>query len=160
MSLPGPLSFSVALFLAYGAVYVLIGTLTPLLHNRGLRPQILIITARADTELFGTPPADLLRDDPVLARLRSILLNMVGGLLTGAGCMVLALAWFGLRSGQAWALGALGLAGAVVLPFWRLALWPYVRAGVRLQLFDLPPFMWIPAALLGPALVLGWIGLR
>jgi len=31
--------------------------------------------------------------------------------------------------------------------------------GVNLTLFDVPPFMWVPAALLLPAVVLGWIGL-
>jgi len=47
-----------------------------------------------------------------------------------------------------------------VLIFWLAALRPYFRPGVNLTFGDVPPFMWVPAALLLPAVILGWIGLR
>jgi hypothetical protein len=65
-----------------------------------------------------------------------------------------------LRAGERWALVALTLAGVAVLPFWMLIFRPYVAAGAPLALGDVPPFMWVPAALLIPAAVLGWIGVR
>lgn len=154
-----PLGISVVLFLLYGLVYILIGVLTPLLLNRGIGPTILIVSPRTDSIVFGRSPAELLRDDPALFQLRTILLRIIGGLLFAAGCFHLALTWFGLRQGQPWALAALTVGGLAVLPYWYLALRPYFQPGVNLTLGDTPPFMWVPAALLLPAVVLGWIGL-
>lgn len=154
-----PLGISVALFLLNGILYILIGALTPLLLNKGVGPIMLIVSPRTDSIVFGRAPAEILRDDPALFQLRTILLRIIGGLLFTAGCFHLALTWFGLRQGQAWALVALAVGGFAVLPFWYLALRPYFREGVNLTLFDAPPFMWVPAALLIPAVVLGWIGL-
>ena len=148
------------LFLLYGVVYILIGGLTPFLLNAEIDQQILIISNRTDSIVFGRAPSELRRVDPALARLRTILLTIVGGLLFAAGCFHLALTWFGLRQGQTWALVALTLGGVAVLPFWILALRPYFQQGVNLTLADMPPFMWLPAALLLPAVVSGWIGLR
>jgi hypothetical protein len=77
-----------------------------------------------------------------------------------AGILVVAMAVFALRDGERWALVSLALAGVAVLPFWVLVFRPYVAAGAALSLADLPPFMWVPAALLVPASLLGWIGTR
>jgi hypothetical protein len=54
---------------------------------------------------------------------------------------------------------ALALAGVAVFPFWWLVFRPFGEAGIRVGL-DWPPFMLVPTVLLGPALVLGWVGLR
>jgi hypothetical protein len=154
-----PLGLSTILFALYGLVYVVIGALTPLLHDRGMGPTMLFISPRADTELFGAAPIELLRD-PVLSRLRSLLITALGGMLVAAGILVLATTLFALREGERWAVVALALAGVAVLPFWLLVFRPYLAADVPLALGDLPPFMWVPAALLVPAAVLGWIGTR
>jgi hypothetical protein len=154
-----PLGVSTILFVLYGLVYLIIGALTPLLHDRGIGPTMLFISPRADTALFGAAPSALL-GDPVLSRLRSLLLIALGGMLVAAGILVLATALFALREGERWAVVALTLAGVAVLPFWVLIFRPYVAAGAPLALGDLPPFMWVPAALLIPASVLGWIGTR
>ena len=154
-----PLGISVMLFLVYGLVYIVIGALTPVMQNRGIGSQILIISTRTDGLVFGQPPVDLLRDDPALASLRTILLNIIGGLLFAAGCFHLTITWFGLRQGQAWALIALAIGGLTVLPFYFVALRPYFQPGINLALSDMPPFMWIPAVLLLPAVALGWLGL-
>src|SRR5215213_1904024 len=106
-----PLGISVTLFLLYGITYILIGVLTPLMLNRGIGPQILIVSNRTDAIVFGRAVEDLLRNDLALFQLRTILLTVVGGLLVTAGCFHLALTWFGLRQGQAWALAALAVGG-------------------------------------------------
>ncbi len=153
-----PLGASVALFLVQGVLWLLIGVATPFLLDAGAGgPAILIVSERTDTAVFGSPPRDLLANDRRIATLRGILLRIVGGLLFAASALVIAVAWFGLRGGQSWALITLVLVGAAVLPFWWVALRPY--AGVPITLADLPPFMWVPAALLVPASVLGWLGL-
>ena len=156
-----PLGIAVALFLVWGAIYVIIGVLTPLLMNRGIvSPQILIFSASADTVLLGATPDELWRTNPPLVTVRTILVQIFAGLLLTTGMLVLAVAWYGLRAGRPWALGALALTGLVVLPYWWLAYLPYARAGAQVGLGDVPPFMWIPAALLIPAVILGWLGLR
>jgi hypothetical protein len=156
-----PLGLAVALFLLSGLLYVLIGTLAPpLLRNTDpARTQILIISNRTDTQLFGRSPAELTSSDPVVAQLRAILLDIMSGLLCVAGLFQLAITWFGLRQGQVWALVVLAIGGLVALPFWFLALRPYLQEGIPLTLGDIPPFMWVPAVLLLPAIVLGWFGL-
>jgi hypothetical protein len=154
-----PLGLSTILFVVYGLIYLVIGALTPLLHDRGIGPTMLFISPRADTALFGAAPISLL-SDPVLSKLRSLLLIALGGMLVAAGILVIATALFGLREGERWAVVALALAGIAVLPFWVLVFRPYIAAGAPLALGDLPPFMWVPAALLVPASILGWIGTR
>ena len=154
------LGASVILFLLYGLVYLLIGALTPIMLNSETGRQMLIISPRTDSIVFGRSPSELLRDDPALFQLRTILLIIIGGLLFTAGCFHIALTWFGLRQGHLWALATLAFGGLAVLPFWFLALQPYFRQGVNLSLADMPPFMWVPAVLLLPAIVLGWLGLR
>jgi hypothetical protein len=156
-----PLGIAVALFLLYGLVYVLIGALTPLLKSTdpgGV--TIIIISNRTDSQLFGQSPSELVRSDPAVGQLRAILLDIIGGLLFIAGLFHMAITWFGLRQGQTWALVVLAVGGIIALPFWFLALRPYLQASIALTLGDIPPFMWVPAALLIPATVLGWLGLR
>lgn len=158
-----PLGISVALFLAAGGFLVLIGVLTPFFvsDSATARPLSALFTSRRpDAELFGGDPGALALADPVLTRLRYILLMVVAGLLVVAGVSQVGLAWFALRMGQAWALAVLTTASVVALPYWFLAIRPYVSAGVALSLSEAPPFMWLPALLLIPAALLGWIGTR
>lgn len=155
-----PLGASVILFLLYGGLYVMIGILTPLLVNPQGIANMLIISGRTDAIVFGREPSALLTEDAALRKLRLILIYMLAGLLAAAGVFHLALTWFGLRQGQPWALAALALGGLIVLPYWWLALKPYFEPSVALTLFDVPPFMWLPAALLLPAIIFGVLGLR
>ncbi len=147
------------LFILYGVVYVLIGALTPIVQNTDAGRAVTISSEEKDGALFGGPLPDLLKASPGLAKMRSMLLNIIGGLLVAAGLMVLALAWFGLRQGQTWALATLSLAGIVVLPFWVLVFRPFAEAGISISL-NFPPFMLVPALLVGPAIILGWLGMR
>jgi hypothetical protein len=47
-----------------------------------------------------------------------------------------------------------------MFPFWVLVFRPYLAAGAPLGLFDVLPWIGMSGALLVPATVLGWIGLR
>ena len=154
-----PLGISVALFLFYGAFYIFIGALTPVMMNTEVGRQVTISSVENDNALLGGQTSDLLQASPPLAKMRTMLLNIVGGLLVAAGVLVIAVTWFGLRQGQMWALVTLALAGVVVLPFWWLVFRPFAEAGITVGL-ALPPFILIPGLLLIPAAVLGWIGLR
>jgi hypothetical protein len=153
-----PLGVGVALFLVTGVVHFLIGVLAPVMMNTEVG-RSMILSPRTDAVLFGRPMAELLRDDRALATARTILFSMLAGMLVGAGVLEMALAWFGLRQGQAWAFWTLVVEGVALVPFWVMVLAPYVRAGARPGLGDTPPFMWVPAALLVPAAVLSFIGL-
>ena len=164
-----PLGISVLLFLAYGALYVFVGVAAGLMVSGALSgalgPDVasraLFNTTASDTAAFGLErePVEILSSDPVFAGVRRLLLIVVSGLLTAAGTLVIAITWFGLREGQAWALIALTVAGLAVLPFWWVALLPYIRAGIPLTPLHIPPFMGI-AALVFPAAILGWLALR
>jgi hypothetical protein len=102
----------------------------------------------------------MVAQQPALETYRNVMWTIAAGLLAAASLLQGAIAWFALRPGQTWALPALTLVGLVLVAFWGLALWPYGAARAPLTLADLPPFMWIPAALLVPATVCSWIGLR
>jgi hypothetical protein len=154
-----PLGISVVLFLLYGALNVVIGIGIPFLHNVGIARQLLIVSPRTDSIVFGQAPSQLLQNDLPLRKLRTILFQIMGGPYLAAGCLFLTITWFGLREGRAWAFTTLTGCSLAMLPFYYLALRPYFRPGVNLTLFDIPPFMWVPAVLLIPAVVLGWIGL-
>jgi len=155
-----PLGISVALFLAIGTLWVLIGALTVPLLGKGIGPAIIFVSNSTDEAYFGTSPSELLASDPALSKLRTLLLTVIAGFLLLGGALFLSVAWFGLRQGQAWALTALSVAPILALGFWVLSLLPYARSGITLTIGDLPPFMWIPALLILPAIILGWIGLR
>jgi len=154
-----PLGVSVVLFLAIGALWLLIGLLAVPLHKRA-NPDYLFVSTPTDTAYFGAAPSELAPAGSALAKLRTLLLTVISGFLLLAVVLLISVAWFGLRQGQPWALASLALGILLAVAFWALALLPYFQARVPVSLGDLPPFIWIPAALLVPATILGWIGLR
>lgn len=165
-----PLGISAALFLLSGALYLFAGVASGLVISgalaRAFGPDVgsgaLFNTLPYDRIAFSLDrdPVDLLRSDPVLAGLRRLLLLVVSGLLTALGVLVIAMTWFALRDGQAWALIALAVAGLAVIPLWWVALLPYTRAGIPFTPLHVPPFIGVPSTLLLPAVILGWLGLR
>ena len=154
------LGIGVGLFIVYGLAYLVIGALTPLMHNTSFGREMMIMSPGADAALFGGRPSEPLRDSAQLSQLRSILLQIIGGLLVAGGVLIIGVAHFALRAGASWALAVLAIAGLAVLPFWLIAFRPYASAGIGLGLGDLPPFMWVPAALLLPAIALSWAGIH
>ena len=151
---------SVMLFLMYGGFYILIGVLTPFFSESNQEKQGVIISYRTDKKLFGEEPGKLMKDNKSLADLRKIMLPMLAAMLLVSGLLIISIAWFALRTNQAWSLIVLAIAGLVVLPYWWLVFKPYFDVGIRIRLADAPPFIWDPAFLYLPAVILGWIGLR
>ncbi len=154
-----PLGISVGFFIAIGALWVFVGALAVPLHKRS-DADYLFVSNPTDTAYFGASPSELTPPGSALSKFRTLLLTVISGFLLLAGTTFILVAWFGLRSGQAWALAALGTGTILALIWWALALWPYFHAGIRVTLGDIPPLMWVPAFLILPAIILGWIGLR
>lgn len=155
-----PLGMSAAMFLLSGALYALIGVLTPVMMDTDLGRQLLMMSPRTDALLFGAEPSAILDSNPEMVQLREVMAGFVGGILVAIGVLIATVAWFGLRARQPWALIALSATGLLVLPFWYLSFRPYLAAGIAFGLSDLPPIFWIPAGLLLPAAILGAVGLR
>lgn len=155
----GPLGISVILFSVIGVLWILVGVLAVPLHKRG-NPDYLFVSQPVDTAFFGAPPSQLAPLDSPLARFRTLLITVLSGALVLGGILFLFVAHFGLRQGHAWALPALAISGLVAVVFWAIALLPYFRAGIPVGLGDLPPFIWVPSALILPAVILGWLGIR
>ena len=154
-----PLGASVAMFLVIGILWLVVGALTLPLHNSQLGTGGIFVSHKTDTAFFGQDASTLLASDLELRKLRTLLLTVIAGFLLLSGSLFISLAWFGLRARLAWALPALSIGGLLAIGLWVLALLPYFRAGISVTLGDLPPFMWIPTALIVPATLLGWIGL-
>lgn len=154
-----PLGLSSALFVAIGALWLVIGALAYPLHRRGAAVEYLFVSTRADTAFFGRAPAELTAADPALDKFRTLAIAVIAGLLLLAGMAFVLVSWFWLRTGSGWALATLSIATLLAVTLWIVALAPYVKAGARLTLADIPPFMWVPAALVLPATILGWLGL-
>ena len=155
-----PLGISVAIFLAIGSLWFLVGSLTLVLLNRTTGPKILFVSNSTDAAYFGDSPEHLLASDTALFKLRTVLIRVIAGFLVLSGLLFLFVAWFALRERQPWALISLAASGLLAISFWAVALLPYFRMRIPVTLGDLPPFMWIPAALIVPATILGWLGLR
>jgi hypothetical protein len=82
-------------------------------------------------------------------------------MMVGFAVLLAALAWFGVRDAQAWALWAAILGnGAMLAVYWGVAILPFMReAGVGY--FELwHPYALAPTVLVPMAGVLGWIGLQ
>lgn len=154
-----PLGLSVISFLVIGALWILVGILSVPLHKKA-NPDYLFVSRPADTSFFGADPSGLAPPGSPLAKFRTMLITVLAGFLVLGGTLVVSIALVPLRQGQTWALAA--LVGGVVpgIAFWGLALLPYVRSGVSLGIGDIPPLMWVPAVLILPATILGWIGMR
>ena len=152
-----PLVAGAALFMVGGAVHLLIGVLTPILFDP-TAGRLLFLSLQTDTALYGAAPRTLLAADPALVQLRSTVFTALAGLLAGLGILELTVAWFGVRAGRRWAVVALIVSGTAMLPFWVVVLRPYLAAGIPVGLGDIPPFIWVPTALLLPATVLSVVG--
>jgi hypothetical protein len=141
----------------WGGWNVVIGLAVPFVV-RYLRTDILVISARTDAIVFGAPPKEILMREPALDTFRTLIWQWLGGPLVAFGLVAIAVAWFGLRNGEAWALIVLALAWAATLSA-ALVLERYVRKRAPLGVRDIPPLFTIPATIGTLAIVLSWIGL-
>jgi hypothetical protein len=154
------LGISVILFLLYGLIYIVIGSLEPFMSQTSIGKTMIVISPRTDEKLFGDKPEKILAENNLMANLRKIIFNMLAAMLLVSGILIISIAWFGLKTGNIWALIVLSVAGIIVLPFWWLVFKPYFDAGIKITITDLPPFIWLPALLYLPAIILGWKGLK
>lgn len=145
------------LFLIAGLVWLVIGLLTPVMSETAGGRRTLFTSPASDTVLFGGPPEELLAANTDLATLRHVTFRVIAGLLVAAGLLTMSVAWFALGETEIWALGLLTVVGVAVIPYWWITFGPYREVGVKLGLFDLPPFMWVPGLLMPVAAALGWI---
>ncbi|HLC02727.1 MAG TPA: hypothetical protein VJK02_06800, partial [Anaerolineales bacterium] len=104
-----PLGISVAMFLLSAAIHVL----TPiaglfLLHRYGpISPQTsqyFVFSARAEEAWLGKAPAVLVEEFSGLRRLYLVLVDFTEAFTLGFAILTIGLTWFGLRTGQTWAL--------------------------------------------------------
>lgn len=154
------LGISVILFLFYGLFYVLIGSLTPIFMDARIGKPGIIISYQTDVKLFSGEPEKILDTNSDLVKTRRIILNMLAAMLVACGILIIGVTWFGLKTGNLWSLILLAIVGIVVLPFWWLVFKPYLDAGIKITLADVPPFIWVPGSLFLPAIIFGWIGLK
>jgi len=146
------------LFVIGGLFDALIGAATPIV-TRVTRPNIFMLSAQSDLALFGTSPGDLLHQSTSLALLYRLAFDLIGTLLLVFGLLVAALAWFGLRHGEWWALWTLVGVEVIFIAGWRVVLSPNIQRGIPIHLAALPPNLLVPAILLIPAGLLSAIGL-
>jgi hypothetical protein len=156
-----PLGVSVILFSLYGLLSLVVGmVLFIVFRNQNALPgSILFLSQQMDKQLFGRSTVDLHREDRSLATLYFLYINWLAGLFLSFGIFQLALAWFGLRSGQAWALWTITLADLVLVPYFMRIVRVYTSSGVNIQIAQLPP-LYTLQVLIPVAALLGWLGLR
>lgn len=149
------LDVGAVLFALAGAFQFVIGILTAFL---GFPVAIVGLSARTDAAMWGSPSATLLQYR-VVHDLRTHHVIVIASLLCGLGVMQTAVAWVGVRSGEAWAIAALTACGAIMLPWWIAMVVQFRRSGVKVRLGDVQPFVWVHVALWIPAVAFSWAGL-
>ncbi len=155
------LKAGVALFMTGGIFDAFIGASTPIVTRIfGLSPiGALVLSSRADQQLLGVSPVQFVQGGPGEALYR-ILIDLVGLLLLAFGLFQTTVAWYGLRRGERWALGALVVADVAFISGWLLVLLTYVQRGITFSFLELPPNFYVPGILLVPAIVFSLIGLK
>jgi hypothetical protein len=143
---------AVFLLLASGFQLV-IGILTPFL---AFPVGIVGLSAASDERMWGKPSQALL-SDRVVRDLRTHHTLVIGGLITGIAILQLFVAWYGVRVGETWAIAAFTIMGIAMLAWWVAMVLQFTRAGVRVGLGDVQPFVWVHLALWLPGVVLAWL---
>ena len=160
-----PLGASVFLFLLQ-AVLTLIASVVALALNPSITTPAyresggFIFSGRMDSLFFGKSIQQLINDNPELLEIDRYSLYVRASLWLALALFQIALVWFGLREGQAWALWTIVAANFAALVGWVAVLIPFLGRGVSLGL-DMPPVVLIVAPIVLPiATILGWVGLR
>lgn len=145
-----------ALFLLIGVFHMLIGAGAVLL---GVPPTIVMLSPRTDHARFARDSKELLGDE-VVRELRVHHVIVLGGLIPGLGILEAGVAWYGVRTGQPWAVVVLAVAILAMVPFWLMMTRQLTKKGVPVSWAgDVQPFVVVPTFLVVPATVLSVIGL-
>ena len=160
-----PLGIGTALFLSVGAVYMIIACAGMIiLHRQGVaasEARGFFLGPKADSVWFGKPPNDVVRDNPQVGRMVLLFMDIITGFMLAFGIVTAGVAWFGLRSGNAWALWVLVAANAAMLAtYWLLAMLPFMREYGFSYREVFHPYAAYPTVIIPIATVLAWIGLR
>jgi hypothetical protein len=160
-----PLGVSVLLFIVQAALTIVVSVVI-LLLNHVITTEAhhetggFILSGRMDSLFFGKNVQQLVNDNPDLLEADRYTLYVRAGQWLAFGIFQIALAWFGLRNGESWALATIVLANVAALAGWIGVLVPFVSKGIALGL-DLPPVVLTLAAIILPiATIAGWVGLR
>ena len=158
-----PLGYSVMLFLLVNLMYLIIGVLTPIafrLYGTQLTHRFgLVFSPRSDVAAFGKSSADLIHDQPAAQYTKVTIYYMLSGLYLAVAILHFCLVWFGLRSGQPWALWALTFANLSIVLLFFFGVRYFSTHVTPLSLGDLYPYVLLPAVVFPIASVLGWIGI-
>lgn len=160
-----PLGASILLFLLQGILTgiacLIVFAFSPKITAASYRESGgFLLSGRMDSLFYGKSIKDLIQDNPQLLEIDRYSLYVRAGIWLGFAIFQIALAWFGMRQGQAWALWTIVLANIAALAGWLAVILPFVQKRIPLGL-DLPPVVLVMAAAILPvATVLGWIGLR
>jgi len=156
-----PLGISVALFLLSSLFTAAIALLsTVLLRIFADQAPHFVFSAGVDEAIIGRNPGEISREMPGLRSLLFAWANLAMGLMVAAAAVEAAVAWYGLRAGQPWALWTL-LAGNLVAIgyYWLLIVLPFARQ-TRVRIADLHPFLLVPTVLAPAAFVIGLFAFR
>ncbi len=155
------LGVAVALFLFWGALNAFLAILVPVsLHRNGAGAVggALVLGANEDAALLGRPLAAIAQNDPKLNAFLVTFMDTMCAQMMAYAIVHLAVVWFALRRGQAWALWTVGAAAVVSLLYFAPIMMTYARFAVPVGEFMRGIAISIVIVLAMTAL--GWFGLR
>src|SRR5574341_2406250 len=127
------LGIAVALFLVWGALNACLAVFVPVsLHRNGAGAVggTLVLGANEDAALLGRPLAVIAQDDPTLNAFLVTFMDTLCAQMMAYAIVHLALVWFALRRGQAWALWTVGAAAVVSLLYFAPIMTTYASFAV------------------------------
>ena len=159
------LGLSVVLFLLYGAVNVVFAIFVPAsLHAGGAAASGgLIVSVDVDSRVLGRSLESLPAADPGLNAYLVTFMDTMCMMMMAFGLLQLAVAWFALRAGQAWALWSLAIADVSFIPYFWLAIpGTYASFGVPVAdvILAFGGFFIIVLIAVAAAVVAGLAGMR
>jgi hypothetical protein len=165
LSWASALGGAIIAFLASSVVYgaIAVGGLV-MTHRYGVgrvpgSPSIFL-SADVEQPMLGRPTADLMADSPGLARILGLVMDAFLGMMLGFAILLAAIAWFGLRDGQVWALWTAVLGNVAMLGiYWGVAIGPFLRESGVGYFRIWHPYALVPTILVPIGAILGWIGL-
>jgi len=155
------LGVAVGFFLAWGALNAFLAISAPLsLHRDGAAAikVLVLISDTMETQLLGRSLADIAQSDPRLGSYLVTFMDTMCAQMMSFALLLVAVTWFALRRGEAWALWAATLVSLVAFVYMIPILIEFNRLGVAIDLTESMFFIPLPAILAAGAV--GWLGLR